>query len=56
MELVETIFPLKECIKTPYNKYKYISNFPCVKETRQAYKTKPRKKTFTKSGKKVFKK
>jgi len=56
MESVKTIFPLKECIKTPYDKYKYISNFSCVQETRQDYKTKSRKNTFTKTGKEVFKK
>ncbi|XP_011705697.1 PREDICTED: uncharacterized protein LOC105460905 isoform X2 [Wasmannia auropunctata] len=47
---VETISPVKDCITTPYDKYKNIFNFPCMQE-RQDHKTKPRKNTkFTKTG------
>ncbi|XP_071579264.1 uncharacterized protein [Temnothorax nylanderi] len=50
MESVETISPLKDCVTTPYDKYKSTYNFPCVQGTKQDYKTKPRKNTkFTKT-------
>jgi len=56
MGSVETISPLKDCITTPYDKYRNISKFPCM-QGKQDYKTKPRKNTkFTKTGKEVFKK